>query len=177
MSQPDLRYPIGRFESVGRPLPPAEREVKIHAIETHPEAVRSAVDGLGDERLDTPYREGGWTVRQVVHHLVDSHVNAYVRFKVAVTEDHPTICTYEEAAWAELPDAREAPVEGSLRILDALHPRWVGFLRGLEEPDFRRKVRHPEVGDIDVDVLLEIYGWHGPHHVAHVNALRERKGW
>lgn len=173
----DPRYPLGPFESVGRPLTDEERTRHIDVIEAHPERMRAAVEGLTDEQLDTPYREGGWTVRQVVHHVVDSHVNAYVRFKLAVTEDAPTIGTYEEKEWAELPDAKEAPVEGSLRILEALHRRWVSFLRALDPADFRRSVRHPEVGEITVDVLLEIYGWHGPHHEAHVTTLRVREGW
>ena len=177
MSQSDIRYPIGRFASVERPLTAAEREMKIRAVETLPEAIRSAVEGLGGPRLDAPYREGGWTVRQVVHHLADSHVNGYVRFKLAVTEESPAICTYEEARWAELPDAKGGPVEGSLRILDALHSRWGSFLRSLDEEDFRRTVRHPEAGELGVDSLLELYAWHGAHHVAHVTSLREREGW
>ena len=173
----DPRYPIGPFRSVGRPLTSEERAAFIDAIDAHPGAMRAAVAGLSDAQLDTPYRDGGWTARQVVHHVVDSHVNAYVRFKLAVTEDHPRICTYQEAVWAELPDAKTAPVEGSLAILDALHPRWVSFLRGLADEDFRRTIDHPEAGDITVDVLLEIYGWHCPHHEAHVTRLRERMGW
>lgn len=173
----DPRYPIGRLETVGRPLSPEERTRRIDLIEAHPERMRAAVEGLTDEQLDTPYRDGGWTVRQVVHHVVDSHLNAYVRFKLAVTEDAPTIGTYEEKEWAELPDAKDAPVEGSLEILEALHRRWVSFLRALEPEDFRRPVRHPEIGELTVDVLLEIYGWHGPHHEAHVTTLRAREGW
>lgn len=177
MSASDPRYPIGRLESAGRPLTAEERARKIDAIAGTPAAIRTAVTGLDDHQLDTPYREGGWTVRQVVHHLVDSHVNAYIRFKLAVTEDTPTICTYEEPAWAELPDARDAPIAESLDILDPLHRRWVSFLRALEADDFRRTMRHPEMGEIDVDRLLETYAWHGAHHVAHVTALREERGW
>lgn len=173
----DPRYPIGRFRSVGRPLTAEERRALIDSIRAHPVRLRSAVEGLSDEQLDTPYREGGWTVRQVVHHLVDSHVNAYVRFKLAATEDHPTIRTYDEARWAELPDAKALPVEASLAILDALHPRWVAFLEQADEGLFRGTLAHPEIGDVPVDTLLEIYAWHGPHHVAHVTTLRERKGW
>jgi uncharacterized damage-inducible protein DinB len=139
--------------------------------------MRAAVDGLSDEQLDTPYREGGWTVRQVVHHVADSHINSYVRFKLAVTEDDATVGTYEQARWAELADAKHAAVEGSLAILDALHARWVSFLEALSADDFRRVIHHPEVGDITVDVLLEIYGWHCPHHEGHVTGLRERRGW
>lgn len=177
MNDLDPRYPTGRFQSLGRPLTPDERAERIDTIEGHPARMRAAVADLSDAQLDTPYRDGGWTVRQVVHHVVDSHLNAYVRFKLAVTEETPTIGTYEEAVWAELPDAKDAPVEGSLAMLEALHPRWVAFLRALEPADFRRSVRHPEIGDLTVDTLLEIYGWHGPHHEAHVTTLRRREGW
>ena len=173
----DLRYPIGPFTSVRRTLAEDERAALIDAIEAHPANMRAAVDGLTDEQLDTRYRDGGWTVRQVVHHVVDSHTNAYVRFKLAATEDHPTIRTYEQALWAELPDGKTAPVEGSLAILDALHARWVSFLRDLTPEEFERQLEHPDVGDVAVDVLLEIYGWHGPHHEAHITSLRERMGW
>lgn len=177
MSADDLRYPTGPFTSVRRPLRPDERSAHIDTIAEHPTRMRAAVSGLSDAQLDTPYRDGGWTVRQVVHHVVDSHLNAYVRFKLAVTEDRPTICVYEEKLWAELPDAKSAPVEGSLAMLEHLHGRWVAFLRGLGDDDFRRAFVHPELGELDVDVLLEIYGWHGPHHEAHVTRLREREGW
>jgi hypothetical protein len=173
----DPRYPIGPFASVRRPLTDEERAERIAAIEAHPANMRAATDGLTEEQLDTPYRDGGWTVRQVVHHVVDSHVNSYVRFKLAVTEDHPTIVTYEQTVWAEFPDAKSAPIEGSLAMLEALHPRWVSFLRALTPEQFQRTARHPEVGDITVDNLLEIYGWHCPHHEAHITRLRERKGW
>lgn len=174
---PDPRYPVGEFASVGRALTAEERTELIDRIEAHPARMRAAVDGLTDEQLDTPYREGGWTPRQVVHHVVDSHINSYVRFKLAVTEDHPRITTYEESVWAELPDAKDAPVEGSLAILDALHARWVAFLRTLGPQECARTLDHPEVGSITVDVLLEIYGWHCPHHEAHITTLRESRGW
>jgi uncharacterized damage-inducible protein DinB len=173
----DLRYPIGPFQSVRRTLTPEERAVHIAAIEAHPANMRAAVAGLSDDQLGTPYRDGGWTVRQVVHHVVDSHLMSYLRFKLAITRDHPRIMTYDEAVWAELPDASEAPVEMSLAILDALHPRWVRFLRDLSDHQFGRAIDHPEVGDITVDGLLEIYGWHCPHHEAHITRLREREGW
>lgn len=173
----DPKFPTGRFESLGRPLTADERAERIAAIDAHPANMRAAVAGLDDAQLDTPYRDGGWTVRQVVHHVVDSHVNSYIRFKLAVTEDNPRIVTYDQSAWAQLADARSAPVEGSLAILDALHRRWVAFLRARTEEDFRRTVRHPEWGDISVDFLLEIYGWHCPHHEAHITRLRERMGW
>ncbi|MDX1495739.1 MAG: putative metal-dependent hydrolase, partial [Longimicrobiales bacterium] len=148
MSHDDLRYPTGRFESVGRALTPEERNRRIDLIEEHPDRMRSAVAGLDDRQLDTPYREGGWTVRPVVHHVVDSHLNAYVRFKLAVTEDDPTIRTYQEAEWAKLPDAKDAPVHGSLELLAALHRRWVDFLRALTSEEFRRPTRHPEMGEL-----------------------------
>jgi len=177
MNASDLRYPIGRFESRDRPLTAAERADAIEMISGHPERMRAAVAGLSDAQLDTPYREGGWTVRQVVHHVVDSHLNAYVRFKLGVTEDEPTIGTYEEARWAELPDGKGGPVEGSLELLDALHRRWVSFLRALGREDFSRTLNHPEVGCMTLDRLLELYAWHGPHHEAHVTTLRRRREW
>lgn len=173
----DPSFPIGRFESLGRPLTAQERAARIAAIEAHPANMRAAVAGLDDAQLDTPYRDGGWTVRQVVHHVVDSHVNSYIRFKLAVTEDAPAVVTYEQSAWAELPDAKSAPVETSLAILDALHPRWVSFLRACGPEDFARTVRHPELGTVSVDFLLEMYGWHCPHHEAHITRLRDRMGW
>lgn len=173
----DLRYPIGKRQSPGRTLTDDERSALIDAIEAHPGNMRAAVEGLTDEQLDTPYREGGWTARQVVHHVVDSHLNAYVRFKLAVTEDDADIRSYDEGAWAELPDGKLAPVEGSLAILDALHARWVSFLRALSASDFTRTLRYPERGEVTVDHLLEIYGWHAPHHEAHITSLRERNGW
>jgi len=177
VSQHDPRYPVGDFQSVGRPLTGGERTELVDRIEAHPANMRAAVAGLSDEQLDTPYREGGWTARQVVHHVADSHMNSYVRFKLAVTEDHPRICTYEEKLWAELPDAKAAPIGGSLDLLDALHGRWVAFLRVLTPEDFARTLDHPEVGALTVDVLLEIYGWHARHHEAHITSLRERMAW
>lgn len=173
----DPRYPNGPFESVGRALTDSERDALIGAIAAHPADMRAAVAGLDDGQLDTPYRDGGWTARQVVHHVVDSHLNSYVRFKLAITEDDATIRTYEEKDWAELPDAKSAPVEGSLALLEALHARWVAFLRALTPEQFRRTIHHPEWGDITVDVLLEIYGWHCSHHESHITRLRERMGW
>ena len=173
----DLKYPIGRLPSVGRALTPEERAVRIAAIEAHPANVRKAVAGLTEEQLDTPYREDGWTVRQLVHHLVDSHVVAYFWFKMAVTQDCPAIQTYQPAVWAELSDGKSAPVEMSLAVLNGLHPRWVSFLRSLSSEQFERKLEHPRHGMLTVDRYLEIFGWHSPHHEAHITSLREREGW
>jgi hypothetical protein len=172
----DLRYPVGRFAAPETPTPELRRKF-ISEIEATPAALRAAVAGLSEVRLDTPYRPGGWTVRQVVHHLPDSHVNAYVRMKLALTEDGPTIKTYEEARWAELEDGRRAPVTVSLDLLDALHRRWVLFLKSLEGGDFTRPLVHPDSGRVNVDWALAMYAWHGRHHVAHVTSLREREGW
>lgn len=173
----DPRYPNGPFESVGRPLTEDERTALIDTIEAHPKQMRAAVDGLGDEQLDTRYRDGGWTIRQVVHHVVDSHLNSYVRFKLAVTEDNPRVTTYEEHLWAELPDGKSAPVEGSLVMLESLHARWVSFLRTLGPDEGARTLEHPEFGKITVDSLFELYGWHCTHHEAHITTLRDAKGW
>jgi uncharacterized damage-inducible protein DinB len=172
----DPRYPIGKHQ------PPAtfDAEVRrslIAQIEEAPARLREAVAGLTDAQLDTRYRDGGWTVRQVAHHLPDSHLNAYVRFKLAVTEAEPTIKTYEEARWAELADAATAPVEPSLDLLAALHRRWVLFLRSLTEEQFGRSFRHPEQGLVPLNRVLSVYAWHGRHHVAHISSLRERTGW
>jgi uncharacterized damage-inducible protein DinB len=139
--------------------------------------MRTAVQGLSDEQLNTPYRPEGWTVRQVVHHVPESHLNSYIRFKLAITEDEPTIKPYFEDRWAKLDDANTAPVELSLNLLDALHERWVWFLRSLKEGDFQRTFRHPEMGTVSLDKNIALYAWHGRHHVAHVTSLRERMGW
>lgn len=173
----DPRFPIGKFTSVRRELTVEERAKLLQSIRETPARLRAAVAGLSEAQLDTPYRDGGWTVRQVVHHVVDSHTNAYCRFKLVATEDHPTIRTYDEKRWAELPDARTLPVEASLDILDALHARWVAFLDAMPASFFSRALKHPEIGDVTADLLVEIYGWHGPHHTAHVTTLRESKGW
>jgi len=172
----DLRYPIGRFRPVTS-LTPAERVTCIEQIAAAPEGLRRAVQGLDDRQLDTPYRPGGWTVRQVVHHVPDSHLNAYTRFKLACTEESPAIKTYDEARWAELAEARTAPIDVSLDLLTLLHRRWVLFLRTLGLADFARTVRHPEWGAPTVDFLLAQYAWHGRHHTAHITSLRDRMGW
>jgi uncharacterized damage-inducible protein DinB len=174
----DLRYPIGNLE-MEKDLTPERRRELIDQIEEVPARLREAVAGLSPEQLDTPYRPGGWTVRQVVHHLPDSHLNGYVRCKLALTEDVPAVKAYNEARWAELPDSRSVPVEVSLALLDALHRRWVPLLRALPAADFQKTWRHPDpnMGLLNLDQLLGLYSWHGRHHVAHVTSLRERMGW
>ncbi len=173
----DLRYPVGTYTLVTVPTGEQVSEW-IADVSAAPAAMRAAIDGLGPAQLDTPYRPGGWTVRQVVHHLADSHMNAYVRFKLALTEDTPTIKPYDEAAWAELEDSATVPLSVSLDLLDALHTRWVALLRSLAPDDLERDFRHPEKGRImRLDSTLGMYAWHGKHHVAHVTALREREGW
>jgi uncharacterized damage-inducible protein DinB len=172
----DLRYPIGKAR-IEAHLTDERRHELIDQIEATPGRLRAAVMGLGDDQLDTPYRPGGWTVRQLVHHVPDSHLNAYTRFKLGLTEDRPAIKTYEEARWAELPDSR-MPIEVSLTLLATLHQRWVELLRALPGPDWEGKfIRHPDWGEINLNQLLTLYAWHGRHHVAHVTALRERMGW
>lgn len=171
----DPRYPIGRL--VKSPaFSAAERAEQITAIAEHPHAIRSAVSGLTEAQLDTPYREGGWSVRQVVHHLADSHMNAYVRFKWTLTESNPIIKPYDQPAWAELPDA-QLSLDPSLRLLDALHERWTGLLRAMPPEAFARPYQHPETGAHTLDMALGVYAWHGRHHTAHVTELRRREGW
>lgn len=172
----DPRYPIGKFHFDG---PPTEdqRTKLISDIEHAPAALRAAVKDLSPQQLDTPYREGGWTVRQVTHHVPDSHMNAYVRFKLALTEDEPTIKPYAEDRWAELADSQSTPIEVSLALLDSLHGRWVRLLRSLKPEDWKRAFRHPELGIVGLEKNLALYSWHGKHHVAHVMELRKRRGW
>ena len=172
----DPRYPIGKFYFEG-PLSEDQKRACIRDIAQTPERLRAAVSGLSPEQLDTPYREGGWTVRQVVHHVPDSHMNAYVRWKLALTEDEPTIKPYAEDRWAELADTRSTPIEVSLTLLDSLHTRWVLLLRSLGPEDWKRNFRHPELGIVSLEKNLAIYAWHGKHHVAHVTELRKRMGW
>jgi DinB superfamily len=172
----DLRYPIGLFEFQGT-LSEDQRQSLIDQIAATPERMRKAVKDLSEEQLDTPYRPEGWTVRQVVHHVPESHLNSYIRFKLAITEDEPTIKPYFEDRWAQLEDANKAPVELSLDLLDALHGRWVWFLRSLKGDDFERTFRHPELGVVSLDKNIALYAWHGRHHVAHITSLRERMGW
>ena len=173
----DLRFPIGEFRYQG-PATAADRRDRIEQIEQAPAALRAAVRGLTDAQLDTRYRPGGWTVRQVVHHVPDSHLNAMTRFKLALTEDTPTIKPYDEARWAELGDVGATPVETSLRLLEALHERLVILLRSLEPAQFQRTLFHPERNAVmTLDELLALYAWHGRHHAAHISGLRQREGW
>jgi uncharacterized damage-inducible protein DinB len=172
----DLRYPIGKFSFEGSNSED-ERVRLIDQIAAAPARLREAIDGLSPEQLDTPYRPEGWTVRQLVHHVPDSHLNSYARFKLALTEDEPTIKDYREDRWAELADARSGPVETSLALLDSLHKRWVTMLRSMSPNQFERSFRHPELGLVSLDRNLSLYAWHGRHHVAHITSLRERMGW
>lgn len=173
----DLRYPIGRFKPTPAPVA-ADRREWIKAIEEAPAQLREAVKGLADSQLDTPYRDGGWTVRQVVHHVPDSHMNAYIRTCLALTENEPTIRPYDENAWSNLTFARLGPIDISLDLLSALHTRWLGVLRGMSEADFARRLIHPENDRLmTTSELVEHYAWHGRHHIAHVRGLREREGW
>lgn len=172
----DLRYPVGKWEKKTS-LDPATRQRFIDEIAATPAAMRKAVAGLDDAQLDTPYRDGGWTVRQVVHHVPDSHLNSYVRFKLALTEEMPQIKTYDEQKWAETAEVKKTPIEVSLALLESLHTRWVNLLRSMSAADFARRFRHPELGEMNLDTLLSLYEWHGRHHVAHITALRKNKGW
>jgi hypothetical protein len=168
----DPRYPIGKPQLGGA----VELERWIAEIEEAPSRLREAVRGLSDTLLDTPYREGGWTVRQVVHHVPDSHMNAYMRYRLALTEDNPQIKVYDEARWAELPDARTAPIEPSLALLESLHQRWVALLRSLTPEQWNRRFRHPEREVLSLAQEAGLYAWHGRHHVAHIVGLRDRSG-
>ncbi|OLC88847.1 MAG: metal-dependent hydrolase [Acidobacteria bacterium 13_1_40CM_2_60_7] len=172
----DPRYPIGKY-TPPQEATPALRQQAIDSIAETPAKLKAALSGLNDAQLDTPYRDGGWTVRQVVHHVPDSHLNAYVRFRLALTENQPTIKPYEEARWAELADAKSAPVAVSLALLEPLHDRWVRLLRSLTAADFARTFVHPEHGVRTLDWMLFLYAWHGRHHTAHITELREQKGW
>ncbi len=176
MDDSELRYPVGKFKfpvSVSE----SERATFIQEIAEMPERLRAAVAGLSDSQLETPYRPGGWTVRQVVHHVPDSHLNSYVRFRLALTEDAPAIKPYEEDRWAELTDARTAPVEVSLKLLECLHARWDTLLKSLSQTEWKRTFRHPELGLVSLENNAALYAWHGRHHVAHILRLRERMGW
>ncbi len=173
----ELRYPIGPFTYAGLQTD-EQRRGCIERIAAAPPLVRRAVAGLTEAQLDTPYRAGGWTARQVVHHLPDSHLNAYTRFRLARTEPRPTLRPYLEHRWAELPDARTAPLEPSLARLEALHQRWLLLLRGLGPAQWEVRYLHPEHGrEWTLDEALAMYAWHGEHHTAHITTLRARRGW
>ena len=172
----DPRYPIGKFSFEG-PLSEEQKAHFLDDIEQTPARLKAAVKGLSEQQLETPYRDGGWTVRQVVHHVPDSHLNSYIRFKLALTEEEPTIRPYFEDRWAELPEAKTAPIELSLSLLEDLHKRWILMLRALKPAEWKRTFRHPEIGLMTLEKNLALYAWHGRHHVAHVTALRERMGW
>jgi uncharacterized damage-inducible protein DinB len=173
----DPRYPVGQFEMTGESLTEDERAALITQIAELPAKLRAAVASLSDEQLEMPYREGGWTVRQLVHHVADSHMNGYVRAKLALTEDEPAIKTYDEAAWAKLGDTPATPVTTSLALLDALHERWANLFRALTPAERARTFQHPDWGRVTLDKHLALYAWHSRHHTAHVTALRERMGW
>ena len=172
----DPRYPIGKFKYDGPPNEEQQRAFLGDLVAT-PANLRAAVKGLSEAQLDTPYRPGGWTVRQVVHHVPDSHMNSYVRFKLALTEDEPTIKPYAEDKWAELADTKATPVEVSLTLLDSLHDRWVRLLRSLTPDEWKKTFRHPALGPMTLEKTLALYAWHGRHHVAHITELRKQKSW
>jgi uncharacterized damage-inducible protein DinB len=171
LSNIDPRFPTGKL-TFDPDVTDDKRRRWIESIRTTPAKLRAAVSGITEPQLDTPYREGGWTIRQVVHHIPESHSNAFIRFKLALTEDAPTIKPYDEDAWAKLPDVSRAPIESSLALVEALHVRWVTLLDVMQDADFRRPLMHPERGQITLDTLLQIYAWHGPHHIGHVEIVR-----
>jgi len=172
----DPRYPVGKF-TYTTPPDDSQRNQFINDIEKTPAALRAAVKGLSSPQIETPYRDGGWTVRQVVHHVPESHMNAYIRFKLGLTEDTPTVKPYEEALWANTADVQATPLEVSLTMLDSLHDRWVRLLRSLKPEEWKRQFHHPALGPMPLEKNLALYSWHGRHHVAHVTELRKRMGW
>jgi len=172
----DSRFPIGKFSRPAA-VSAEDRTRFIDEIAAAPALLRKAVTGLSPQQLDTPYRDGGWTVRQVIHHVPDSHMNAFIRFKLALTETDPVIRPYDEGAWAQLNDAAETPVETSQTLLECLHSRWVVLLRGISSEAWKRRYVHPEMGIVPLETALALYAWHGKHHTAHVTELRKRKGW
>jgi len=177
MTETDPRYPVGKFNRPAAALTPDERRELVQQIAATPARMREAVAGLSESQLDTPYRDGGWTVRQVVHHVPDSHMNAYTRVKLALTEEQPTIKPYDEAAWAKLNDVRDTPIETSLILLETLHQRWDTILRAMTDADFERTLLHPDMGVMTLDAVIAMYAWHGRHHVGHITSLRSRSGW
>jgi len=172
----DARYPIGKYEP--QPYSAEQKDKWLLDIKLLPQAIEYAVQNLDEHQLNTPYREGGWTVKQLVHHVADSHMNAYIRFKLALTEDNPTIKPYEEKKWAELPDNNSVPINVSITLLHALHQRWHAVIKDLTEEDFNRTVVHPEHGrQMSLWFLLGLYAWHSKHHTAHITSLRESNNW
>ena len=171
----DLSYPVGRFDHQA-PRTAATRRAAVDDIAALPARMREAIRGLTDAQLDTPYRPGGWSVRKLVHHVADSHMNGYIRTKLALTEENPTIKPYDQDAWSGLPDSR-LPIDGSLAILDAVHERWTAVNRSLTDADVARTFVHPDLGQLTLDRHLHLYGWHSRHHVAHITGLRQREGW
>lgn len=174
--QQDPRYPIGKFDK-NITITKEMRKDFIKTIETLLSQLKKEVENLSQLQLDTPYRDGGWTIRQVVHHLPDSHINSYVRFKLALTEDNPQIKTYEEHLWAELPDTFKTPIDVSLNLLDALHTRWAILLRSLTDEQFEKTFQHPEWEKITLSKTLALYAWHSKHHLAHITELKKKMGW
>ena len=172
----DPRFPIGKFHYEGSPSEGLRLQF-ISEVEQAPAALRAAVRGLSPQQIETPYRDGGWTIRQVIHHVPESHMNAFIRFKLALTESEPTIKPYDEKLWADLPDVRAVPPEVSLALLEALHVRFVGLLRTLKPEDWKRTFRHPEMGVVPLEKNLALYAWHGRHHTAHITELRKRMKW
>ena len=172
----DLRYPIGPFQPPTT-ISPQDLQSAIDAVAALPSQLRSALAGLDEQQIDTPYRPGGWTVRQLVHHVADSHMHSYIRMRLALTENEPDISAYNEKAWAELVDARHAAPDVSVSLLDCLHRRWTMLLRGFKEGDWKRTFRHPERGPVRLDTNALLYAWHGRHHVAHITSLRQRMLW
>lgn len=176
MDLENLKFPVGRYQAPAQ-ISAGQRLAWIEEMAKLPVNLTKAISGLSEAQLDTPYRPGGWTVRQVVHHLPDSHMNSYTRFRLALTENSPVIKPYEEAAWAELPDAKTAPAAASLAILEGLHARFVLLLKSMTDADFAKTFRHPELGERRLDWTLGLYAWHCLHHVAHIHHLRSREGW
>ncbi|MBA2606645.1 MAG: putative metal-dependent hydrolase [Acidobacteria bacterium] len=171
----DLRYPIGNFDK-SIEITPENRQQLIETIEELPEKIKSATNDLSDEQLDTPYRPSGWTVRQTVHHVADSHLNSFMRFKLALTEELPTIRPYFEDRWAELADSR-MPIDVSIKIIEGIHARWTNLLQSMSEEDFNKQLNHPDSGVWTLEKMLALYGWHSRHHTAHINNLRIRNNW
>jgi len=172
----DPRYPVGKFSPPEGAVPAEQRAQLLNQVAEAPAKLRSAIEGLTETQLDTPYRPGGWTSRQVVHHVADSHMNGFIRFKLGLSEDNPTIKPYPEHLWADLAD-QKLPTDVSLPIVENVHERWVAVLRSMKETDWERTFNHPEMGVQRLDRALALYAWHGRHHVAHITSLRKQEGW